>query len=571
MPVSSLSVYFVTGAAGFVGRHVCRQLRERGDDVRAVVRRADPELTRLGVRVWVGDLWHDEILREAIGNADVVIHCAGDPRFGNGPHYHRTNVELTERLLHTAQHHAPGLRRFVFVSTIGAIDRAKDDPCAAPLTEDSPAFPSSDYGRSKLEAERVVRDSGLAFTIIRPALVVGDDMREDSHFAVFAKQALSGALVARIAWPGAFSVVHVDDLADALLTAATHPNATGQTLFCASDVMPLSDFFDQCQPGVWRMPLSAVAARARRHVRWIPFSLKALLFPALTASDERLRALGWHPRHSARSALAPVIARERARLDPDVSPGGQTVVTGAASGLGRALVRHLASRRERLLLIDKDGARLATLAGLLDNCATRVVDLSDEKQVDALLVSPEWNACHITELYACAGIGLRGRMQDVPVENHRRMFAVNVLARIALTKSAIDVMRIRHFGRVVLISSSSAFQPLPYMATYAATNAALLSLGESWGAETADEGVHLMTVCPGGMNTDFQKSGGVKEVEGERLMLPEDVAAVIIKGLRQKKTTLIVSFRSFAMSVLARLLPRRASVVLWSRLMEKLR
>ena len=55
-----------------------------------------------------------------------------------------------------------------------------------------------------------------------------------------------------------------------------------------------------------------------------------------------------------------------------------------------------------------------------------------------------------------------------------------------------------------------------------ATNSALLSLGEAWGAEVASDGVLVMTVCPGGMKTNFQRSGGVKEIEGEKLMAPED-------------------------------------------------
>lgn len=570
-PAMNTPVYFVTGAAGFVGRHVCKQLIKSGFDVRALVRRADPELVQLGVQVWLGDLWDEDVLREAIADVEVIIHCAGDARFGNGPHYYRTNVELTEHLIQVTKRHADRVSRFIFVSTIGAIDRAKEDACVKPLIEDSPAFPSSDYGQSKLQAEDVVRHSGLQFVIIRPTMVVGADMRFDSHFAVFARQSLSGSLIARIAWPGKFSVIHVDDLAIAILFVSTNPNAIGNTFFCAGEAISVADFFGLCSPERFRLSLSVISAITRPFMRWLPFSLKAMLFPALTASDERLRTLGWRPHHSAQSALAEVISRERARLDPEVSPGGQTVITGAASGLGRALVTYLAPKRERLLLVDKEGAKLATLAGIYDNCVTSVVNLADETEVDALLTSSEWNSFHVTELFACAGIGLRGRMQDISIATHRNMFAINVLARIALARAAINSMQKRHFGRVILISSSSAFQPLPYMATYAATNSALLSIGESWGAEVADENIHLMTVCPGGMKTNFQKSGGVKEIEGEKLMSPEDVTAEIIRGLRRQKKTLIVSFRSFFMSLLARCLPRSISVTLWCRLMEKMR
>ena len=166
---------------------------------------------------------------------------------------------------------------------------------------------------------------------------------------------------------------------------------------------------------------------------------------------------------------------------------------------------------------------------------------------------------------------MRNSIQDISIEAHRKMFSINVLSRIALAQSAINVMKRRHFGRVVLISSSSAFQPLPYMATYAATNSALLSLGEAWGAEVADKHIHIMTVCPGGMKTNFQKTGGVKEIDGEKLMTPDAVVREIINGLRKQRKTLMVSFRSFAMSMLTRCLPRSSSVKLWCRLMEKMR
>jgi len=562
---------FVTGAAGFVGRHVCKQLIDSGFDVRALVRRPYPELIQLGVKLWISDLWDEDVLREALSGVNVIIHCAGNARFGNGPHYRLENVELTKHLTQAVRQHALTGARFVYVSTIGAIDRAKSDRCEMPLTEDSAAFPTSDYGKSKLQAEEVVRHSMLPFVIIRPTMVVGDDMRFDSHFSVFARQALTVSFVARLAWPGRFSVIHIDDLASAILTVATHPNAIGHTYFCAGEATSIADFFRRCNSEKMRISLSLIPGAAKHFVKWMPFALKAMLLPALTASDEKLRALGWMPRYSAMSALEEVINREKSRLDPDISPGGQSVITGAASGLGRALAMYLSPRRDHLLLIDKNGAALEELASSLGNCTISVVDLSNEGQVDTLLTSSKWHALNITELYVCAGIGLRGCMQDISIDNHRKMFAINVLARIALAKKAISSMQKRHFGRVVLISSSSAFQPLPYMATYAATNSALLSIGESWGAEVANDGIQILTVCPGGMQTNFQKSGGVKVIDGEKLMMPDEVVVKIFRGLRQQRKTLMVSFRSFAMSILARCLPRRLSVRLWYRLMENMR
>jgi uncharacterized protein len=568
--VRNSPVYFVTGAAGFVGRHVCRLLTNTGAEVRTMVRSADAELEQMGVKLWFDDLWNEHSLREAISGSNIIIHCAGEARFGNGSHYYRANVDLTKHLIETVKKNHK-VTRFVFISTIGAVDRSKTDRCVSPLTEDSLTIPTSDYGKSKLLAEEAVRNSGLPFAIIRPTMVVGDDMRFGSHFSVFARQSLAGSLIARLAWPGCFSVIHVDDLANAILTVATHENAKGQTYFCAGEAISIAEFFYQCNPEKARISLSLLSSVIKPFINCIPFGLKAMLYPALTASDQKLRSLGWTPCYSAKSALKEVIYREKYRLNPDISPGGQTVITGAASGLGRALAIYLSPRRDHLLLIDKDATRLEKLANELKNCTFSVVDLANEAEIETLLTSTQWHAFNIMELYACAGIGLRGQMQDISIDDHRKMFAVNVLSRIALVKEAISSMQKRNFGRIVLISSSSAFQPLPYMATYAATNSALLSIGESWCAEVAEDNVKVLTVCPGGMQTNFQKSGGVNEIEGEKLMPPDVVVAEIIRGLCQNRKILIVSFRSFAMSMLARCLPRNLLVNLWKQLMEKMR
>lgn len=200
-----------------------------------------------------------------------------------------------------------------------------------------------------------------------------------------------------------------------------------------------------------------------------------------------------------------------------------------------------------------------------------VVDLAEPAEVEALTRGEAWRAHPVRELYACAGFGLRGPVQSAPAHAHARLFQVNVLARLALAEAALPAMVREGFGRIVLVSSSSAFQPLPYMATYAAANAALLSLGEAWASELDGTGVQLVTACPGGMQTNFQASAGVRQPAGERLMPPEDVADAILAACRRGQTTVVISFRAHAMACLARVLPRRMSVALWKRLMARLR
>lgn len=565
------SVFLVTGASGFIGRHLCQYLVDRGHKVRAVSRRDDSYLRRLNVEVRRGDLLEPGEWCDLVDGVTHVIHCAGDPTFGDGPHYQKSNVEVTSRLIEVVRRRATGIRRFVFVSTIGAVDRLPSDRCADPLTEESPLAPVSDYGRSKKEAEDIVQRSELPFCIVRPTMVLGSDMRINSHFSVFARHALRGSLLSRVAWSGRFSVVHVDDLAAALCLCATDANAQKQTYFCSSGTVSVKECFDLARPEVWRVPVGWTAPLLRPFIRWLPFSIKAMLLPALTASDKRLRELGWTPRYSSQQAMVEVVNRERLRFDSLVDPGGQTVITGAASGLGRALTVLLAPRRRNLLLIDKDRLGLETLSRNYPNCRFLVADLSKEEDIHRLQLEKYWQELSIIEMYACAGMGTRGQVLEASVDKQADVFKVNVLGRFYLARVAIEAMVRAQFGRVVFISSSAAFQPLPYMAAYAASNAAVLLLGEAWSAELASSGVQLMTVCPGGMKTNFQRAAGVKEIDGEILMAPEAVANAILRGLSAGRMTLIVSPRALAMSVLARLLPRRVSVWLWKGLMEKMR
>lgn len=563
--------YFVTGAGGFVGRHLCRHLRAAGHRVRGLVRRDDAALAALGVELVRGDLTAPGPWAEALTGADYLIHCAARAAFGGSAADMAVNLEGTLNLIHAARRAGDGLQRFVFVSTIGAVDRAGGDACMAPLDENSALHPTSAYGRSKARAEQLVQESGLPYCIVRPAMVVGGDMRSDSHFAVFIRMALRRTLAARVAWPGTFSVGHVDDLAAALETCASHPAAAGRVFFCAGSPVAVAACFEQARLGDTRLPAGALAAAARVFPRLFPFRLKAMLLPALTASDQPLRELGWQPRHSAVDALQEVIARERARLDPELDPGGQTVITGAASGLGRALVRHLAGRRQQLLLVDRDAAGLEEIRREQPHCRTAVLDLADEAAVTAFLRGPGWDGFAVRELYLCAGFGLRGPVLDTAEAQHARLFKVNVLSRLALAHAALPDMIRAGFGRIVFVSSSSAFQPLPYLATYAASNAALLLLGEAWGAELAGTGVRMLQVCPGGMQTNFQQAAGVKVLPGEKLMSPDAVAADIVKALAGDRPTAIISARARGMALAARLLPRSLSVALWKRLMTQLR
>jgi NADH dehydrogenase len=144
----------VTGASGFIGQPLVRTLLAHGHRVRALVRRAG-EMTLLpGADVEVGDLRDSGAVERAARGMDAIVHLAWATGVARESSARAVNVEGTRRLVDAARVH--GARRFVFVSSISAA-RERMGP----------------YGRTKLEAERLVAGSGLEWVILRPSLVYG--------------------------------------------------------------------------------------------------------------------------------------------------------------------------------------------------------------------------------------------------------------------------------------------------------------------------------------------------------------------------------------------------------------
>lgn len=566
-----MAKYFITGAAGFIGLELCKHLTEAGDEVIGLIHKnVPPELKNYPIKLIYADILDGDTYEEHIKDCDYIVHLAGNPKFGNGPEYETQNHTATKILIDIAKKTSNTIKRLIFISTIGAIDRAPADKCIHALNEDSVAYPSSDYGKSKLMAEEYLIKSGLPYTIIRPSLVIGAKMRFASHVAVFSRNALQKSLFARINWPGEISVIHVTDIALAIKKVSIEDRAKNEIYFTAGENISIGKVIKMANPGLIQINIGLVAYLLRPFSRLLPFALKVLLYPALTAKDEKLKSIGWKCTITATEGVNEVIHREKARVNVKYNPYGWTLITGAASGLGKELALRLQEKGRNLILIDKDKDALEKLPINTSQSKKIVCDLSDweetHKKLNEILTTEILN--NICELFLSAGFGLRGDISKLGQKSQADILKVNTLSRLYLATEFLPSMINNQFGRIVLISSSSAFQPLPYMGVYSASNAAVLFLGESLAYENKKDGIEVKVVCPGGMATNFQKSAGVKEVEGEVLMTPGEVADIIMSSIGSRKLVLMTAFRSFAMSMLARFLPRKLSLSLWGKLMK---
>ena len=307
----------ITGGAGFLGSHLADSFLARGDTVTCLVRSPD-RVRALGwtdVQTIPGDLDSPAALRQGCDGADVVYHVAGRISARNLREFLSVNRDGTARVLDAARAAPPG--RFVHVSTL-----AVGGPTVPghPIDETRPPQPVTNYGRSKLEAEALVRASGIPWTIVRPPVVYGERDRETLR--IFR--------LARAGWGPVMgdgtqelSVVYAGDLAEALIAAGTAPATAGGVYYAAHpDVTTSAGLVRAVAVAVGRTPrIVRLPAALARVALWIVGSLASLAGRATVLSADK-----------ADEFLAPAWT---CRPDALMRDSGWRAATDLAAGLSR--------------------------------------------------------------------------------------------------------------------------------------------------------------------------------------------------------------------------------------------
>ena len=237
------------------------------------------------------------------------------------------------------------------------------------------------------------------------------------------------------------------------------------------------------------------------------------------------------------------------------------VVTGASSGLGYAYAQSLAARGYALLVVARREERLRELARWAADThgvETQVVvaDLATPEGLattrEALSDAPTPDVVILN-----AGFGSHGPIWGLDREREAQMVRLNCVAVVDLAAHVLPGMVVRGGGGLVVVSSAAAWQPVPFMATYAATKAFELHFTEAIAEELRGTGVRALAVCPGPTTTEFTLSSGS---DGSHAMIPFDDVDLVVRatwralaGGRRRAPTGIVSRGSLLAS---RLLPR---------------
>ena len=257
------------------------------------------------------------------------------------------------------------------------------------------------------------------------------------------------------------------------------------------------------------------------------------------------------------------------------SLAGKTVfISGAAGGLGRALVAAFAHAGANLALADLDPVALADLAASLSPAPALALplDVTDEAACAQAVAQAVAHFGGVDVLVNNAGITHRSLFEDTRTEVLRRVMDVNLFGSVYLTRATLPGLKASR-GQVVVISSVAGFSPLVGRTGYAASKHALHGFFESLRAELAPAGVNVLMVCPSFVRTPIEqnalsgageKTTGVKQYTGP-VLEPEDLAAQLVDAVKTRQRLLLPTRLSRLAWWLSRLWPARYERVMIKR------
>jgi hypothetical protein len=222
--------------------------------------------------------------------------------------------------------------------------------------------------------------------------------------------------------------------------------------------------------------------------------------------------------------------------------GLTALVTGASSGIGERLARRVAQRGARLVLVARRADRLEKLADEICSRGGEAIalscDVADRTAVFDCARQVLERVGPIDLLVNNAGYGHHRRFVEWDVEDMERMMRVNYLGAMYWTKALLPPMLDRQRGWIVFLASVAGKIGVPDESAYAASKFAMVGLAESLSFEVEDEGVHVLTVCPGSIRTDFFDQEALERMPAvaKRAMAePEPLVDAIVDALARGK------------------------------------
>lgn len=240
-----------------------------------------------------------------------------------------------------------------------------------------------------------------------------------------------------------------------------------------------------------------------------------------------------------------------------------SLITGASSGIGEAFARRLAAEGHELLLVARSEAKLAALCeelrgahGITANYVA--IDLTDFEADRRLFQETERHGLKVDWLINNAGFGSMGDLTELDLERELEMIGLNVMALVALTHRYLPGMRQRKSGVIVNVSSTASYQPIPYMATYAATKAFVTSFSQAIAEENRQFGILVQALCPGPTDTEFFENARIDPTSMfKQQQTAEDVVETAMRAIGRGKTKAVSGWMNKAVATASLVAPDR--------------
>jgi NADP-dependent 3-hydroxy acid dehydrogenase YdfG len=221
----------------------------------------------------------------------------------------------------------------------------------------------------------------------------------------------------------------------------------------------------------------------------------------------------------------------------DIFKGQIAVVTGASSGIGKAIALSLAERGATVCLVARGVKALEEVASSIRSISTALLpypaDLIRDEDVNRLVTGLQSDFQHIDIIVHSAAAYARGPFASAPVADLERQYRINVLAPYALTQALLPMLPPQR-GQIVFVNSSAGLAAPENLGQYAATKHALKAIADSLRKEVNQDGIRVLSIYLGRTATPLQAAVHTMEnkiYRPENLMQPDDVAAVVINAL----------------------------------------
>lgn len=249
-----------------------------------------------------------------------------------------------------------------------------------------------------------------------------------------------------------------------------------------------------------------------------------------------------------------------------------SVITGASSGMGRDFVKMIdmieecdeiwviARRREKLEELKSENGKIIRPVEL---------DLSKNESIAIYGKMLEEEKPQVVALVNAAGFGKFGKFEDIPLEEQMNMIDLNCKALMAVTYLTLPYMP--EGSHVYQLGSQSSFQPVPYIATYGATKAFVLSLTRALNKEYEKRKIRMIAVCPGWVKTEFFDRAVTDDtiVHYNKFYTSKQVVSRAVKDMYRGKDVSVCGSFVKGQVFLAKILPHRTVMKIWCKQQKK--